>query len=153
MQPNQRGSFRESSDGFTLIELLIVIVILGILSGIVVFAVASLSGTSAQAACKADYKSVEVAVESYKSQEGLYPTAGSHGVTGTDGVAALLVKDTTVTPNLGPWLRDQPTNGHHYRIEVSTDGNGTVQVYKWDGSATIPSSGTGTVADCSSVTS
>ncbi len=60
--------------GFTLIELLIVIVILGILAAIVVFAVQNLSSSSAKASCGSDFKTVETAVEAYKSQMGNYPS-------------------------------------------------------------------------------
>ena len=63
--------------GFTLIELLIVIVILGILAAIVVFAVQNLSSTSAQASCKSDYKTVETGVEAYKAQMGNYPSGSA----------------------------------------------------------------------------
>ncbi len=63
----------ESEGGFTLIELLIVIVILGILAAIVVFAVQNLSGQSSQAACGSDYKTVETAAEGYKAQIGVLP--------------------------------------------------------------------------------
>lgn len=150
MTPRIRFSNRHDDNGFTLIELLVVVVILGVLAGIVVFAVGGLTSESVQAACKSDYKSVEVAVETFKAQEGIYPTAGSNGITGTDAVPGLMVADTTVTPTVGPWLRDQPTNGLHYRIEASTDGSGTVQVYTYNGTATIPaSSPTHTAADCS----
>ena len=50
-------------EGFTLIELLIVVVILGVLSGVVVFAVGAFNNDGVLAACKADKKSVEVAAE------------------------------------------------------------------------------------------
>jgi len=62
-----------ADQGFTLIELLIVIVILGVLSGIVVFAVAAFNGNGKSAACKADKKNVEVAVEAYYAKTGAYP--------------------------------------------------------------------------------
>jgi general secretion pathway protein G len=52
-------------DGFTLIELLIVIVVLGILAAVVVFALGGVAGQSKAAACNADAKSVETAVEAY----------------------------------------------------------------------------------------
>ena len=44
---------RENESGFTLIELLIVIVILGVLSGIVVFSVSGITNRGNKAACKA----------------------------------------------------------------------------------------------------
>jgi len=61
-------SARENESGFTLIELLIVIVILGVLSGIVVFSVAGITNNSAVVACKADLNIVSVASEAYYAQ-------------------------------------------------------------------------------------
>lgn len=55
-------------DGFTLIELLIVIVILGVLAGIVVFAVGTARGDSIKSACKADIKTVNTAAEAFKAK-------------------------------------------------------------------------------------
>lgn len=65
---------RENESGFTLIELLIVIVILGVLSGIVVFSVSGITDNSAKAACKADVNIVQVASEAYYAQKGIYAT-------------------------------------------------------------------------------
>lgn len=65
---------RKNESGFTLIELLIVIVILGVLAGIVVFAVGAFNNNGKQAACKADVKSVEIASEAYYAKVHSYPT-------------------------------------------------------------------------------
>lgn len=62
-----------SDEGFTLIELLIVVVVLGILAAIVVFALGNQTSEAAKAACKADAKSVEVAVEVFRAKTGAYP--------------------------------------------------------------------------------
>lgn len=62
-------------DGFTLIELLIVIVILGVLAGIVVFAVGNARGDSVTASCKADIKTVNTAAEAFKAKNGSYPSS------------------------------------------------------------------------------
>ena len=59
--------------GFTLIELLIVIVILGILAAIVVFAVGGITDRGTLSACKADKKSIEVAIEAQFAQNATYP--------------------------------------------------------------------------------
>ena len=68
---------RKNESGFTLIELLIVIVILGVLAGIVVFAVGAITDTGKSAACKADVKNVEIASEAYYAQYHAYaPTIG-----------------------------------------------------------------------------
>lgn len=77
--------------GFTLIELLIVIVILGILAGIVVFAVGNSKQEATDSACKANQKTVSTAAEAYKAKNGDYPasltTSGflkdTAGLTGT----------------------------------------------------------------------
>ncbi len=70
-------------DGFTLIELLIVIVILGILAGIVVFAVNGITDRGVVAACKADVETVTVASEANYAQQGAYAadmaTLQTHG--------------------------------------------------------------------------
>jgi len=64
---------KSNDEGFTLIELLIVIVILGILAAVVVFAVGGITDKGQTSACKADKKTYEVAVEAYYAQEGAYP--------------------------------------------------------------------------------
>jgi prepilin-type N-terminal cleavage/methylation domain-containing protein len=90
---------RKADDGFTLVELLIVIVVLGILAGIVVFGVANFKGQADTAACKANVKTVQVAIDAYSATNPGFPTldelvAGNYiktkpaGVTITNGVAS-----------------------------------------------------------------
>jgi general secretion pathway protein G len=104
---------RQEESGFTLIELLIVIVILGVLAGIVVFAVGGITDRGNVAACKSDLKTYEVASEAYyaKSKPTAYApnaqalvddgllrelhTAGANGYTITYNSA-----DGSVTSNL-----------------------------------------------------
>jgi len=164
---------RELGDegGFTLIELLIVIVILGILAAIVVFAVQNLTSQSATAACGSDYKTVETAAETFKAQVGHYPQVGDNAVSGPgsttpvtlaasdpgtttaadDGVYALFATQTGVDGStVGPWLKDVPSNGNLYAIALSvgtstSTGGGVVTVYSLK-------SGTPTaVASCSAL--
>ena len=155
----ERRDERGDEGGFTLIELLIVIVILGILAAIVVFAVQNLTGSSAKAACSADMKSVETAAEAFKAQTGAYPggtyfsgatvtaVADPTGYTspaGLNGVDYLLqTTDTVGTPgaSVGPWLKDAPVNNGHYEVTLSTDGKGTLALYKSDGSAVLANCG------------
>jgi general secretion pathway protein G len=65
---------RKSSDedGFTLIELLIVIVILGILAAIVVFAIGGTRKDSVASSCKTNFKSVELSAEAVYTKGGKY---------------------------------------------------------------------------------
>jgi general secretion pathway protein G len=88
--------------GFTLIELLIVIVVLGILAAVVIFALSGVTQSSAQSACNADAKSVEVAVEAYNNQKGTWP-GDSTSLTST-------------------YLRQWPSNGTHYAIGIDASG-------------------------------
>ncbi|HZT64511.1 MAG TPA: prepilin-type N-terminal cleavage/methylation domain-containing protein [Acidimicrobiales bacterium] len=100
---------RSEESGFTLIELLIVIIILAILAAIVIFAVGSTGKNSAAAACKADAKSIETALEAYKAQNNsTYPTA--------------MGQLTSSVANGAPYLREIPGSSH-YTIGIDTNGN------------------------------
>lgn len=120
---------RENESGFTLIELLIVIIILGILAAIVVFAVGGITDRGNTAACKSDFKSVEIA------QEAKFAQTGSYSGDGTMSVANV----ATLTPN---YLKEAPSST---KYTIATNNTGAVQVWKADGSAVL---GTGTTAAC-----
>jgi general secretion pathway protein G len=118
----QRREELGDEGGFTLIELLIVIVILGILAAIVVFAVQNLTGQSATAACQSEYKTVETALESYKAQVGSYPA---------DFSALTQTSATSIGGgSVGPWLKDSvPTNNtDNPNYYFSLDGSGNIIV-------------------------
>ncbi|MBM7865099.1 type II secretion system protein [Lentzea nigeriaca] len=86
-----------TEDGFTLIELLIVIVILGVLAGVTVFAVQAFNKEGQTAACKADKKNVEVAAEAYLAKNG----------TKAADIAALVAAN---------YLKELPSTGNGYTI-------------------------------------
>jgi len=67
----------KGDEGFTLIELLIVIIILGILAAIVVFAVGNTRNEAVANTCKTDIKSVQLSAEAVKTHEGAYPTTAN----------------------------------------------------------------------------
>lgn len=60
--------------GFTLVELLIVIVILGILATVTVFAVRGITDNAQTNACETDEKIVNTALEAFFADNGDYPT-------------------------------------------------------------------------------
>jgi prepilin-type N-terminal cleavage/methylation domain-containing protein len=69
------NTHKNQDKGFTLVELLIVIVILGILATVTVFAVRGITTQGKTTACAADKKTIEVAAESYMAQNGSYPAS------------------------------------------------------------------------------
>jgi prepilin-type N-terminal cleavage/methylation domain-containing protein len=63
--------------GFTLVEVLIVIVILGILATVTVFAVTGITDKGKTGACQTDAKTIQTAEEAYSANNGAYTAAQS----------------------------------------------------------------------------
>ena len=61
---------KNQDKGFTLVELLIVIVILGILATVTVFAVRGITDKGEENACAVEKRTIETAAEAYYAQEG-----------------------------------------------------------------------------------
>ncbi|HZQ27730.1 MAG TPA: prepilin-type N-terminal cleavage/methylation domain-containing protein [Acidimicrobiales bacterium] len=72
---NRKLRRERTDEGFTLIELLIVVIILGILASIVVFAVGATRKDSVASSCKTDAKSIELSIEAVHTKTGAYPAA------------------------------------------------------------------------------
>jgi prepilin-type N-terminal cleavage/methylation domain-containing protein len=62
----------KQNKGFTLVELLIVIVILGILATVTVFAVTGITNKGKTSACQSDAKTIQTAEEAYSANNGAY---------------------------------------------------------------------------------
>ena len=110
----RRSRAEGDEQGFTLIELLIVILVLGILAAIVIFALGGVTGQSASAACQTDARSVQTAIAAYEASATYNPANPPTG---------------GATGNLVPtYLESWPNNASHYTISIQT-ANGVSSVY------------------------
>ena len=73
MTPPRRHRSTRPRPGFTLVELLVVIVIIGILMGLLIPAIAAVRTTIAVGAVQSDLNNLDSAVEAYRSKYGEYP--------------------------------------------------------------------------------
>ncbi len=92
---NEIVETQKTERGFTLVELLIVIVILGILATVTVFAVRGIADKGQESACAADQKVLEVAVETYYANGGAAGSATEPGL-----VTAELIRGVSSTYNI-----------------------------------------------------
>jgi type II secretory pathway pseudopilin PulG len=112
---------RRNEEGFTLIELLIVI--LGILSAIVVFAVSSVNDRGNNSACKANISTFDVAVEAYNARNGVYPATFNDLLTPTAFVKSLPQSSALQAGNLA--LDITPSGGKAYTLTYNP-GTGSI---------------------------
>jgi prepilin-type N-terminal cleavage/methylation domain-containing protein len=87
--------------GFTLIELLVVIVILGILAGVVVFAVSGINDKGEKAACQTDTRTLRTAMEANFASKGSYPTPTPAVANGDTAAGATAKVDEAVLVSNG----------------------------------------------------
>jgi prepilin-type N-terminal cleavage/methylation domain-containing protein len=99
---------------FTLIELLVVISIIAILTGIMVVGLNSIRYKGFDATRLSDLHNLEIALETYKSVNGVYPDAGTQGtanyVTGLDPFIS-----NSKLP-IDPQKKHDGTNGYVYTV-------------------------------------
>ena len=138
----RRSASENGESGFTLIELLIVIVVLGILAAIVVFALSGVTGQSSAAACQSDAKTVGIGVAALQA-ENPTTTPATSAIWKTDLLGATLQG--------APFLQSWPTpSGGTYTVSVAigadlgagvTTQDGVVAIPGVTGNAVVPSAG------------
>jgi prepilin-type N-terminal cleavage/methylation domain-containing protein len=99
--------------GFTLVELLVVIVILGILAAVVVFAVGGITGKGNSSACKIEVRTVNTATQAFLAESTANPPAYPAGpvasLAGQLIAANLLPAGSNLTSSAGPANAYVPT--------------------------------------------
>ena len=139
----ERIQAKRNEEGFTLIELLIVIIVLGILAAIVVFAVASTRKDSVASSCKTDVKSIELSAEAINTKSGSYPAHtgtnpnlwNSKNNTTADGTNLL---GYSGTPNNGGLLKAWPSTGNYF---LQYEGGSVNKVHVFPKTATEAADG------------
>jgi prepilin-type N-terminal cleavage/methylation domain-containing protein len=109
-----RRAAGEIDGGFTLIEILIVIVVLGILAAVVIYALGGVTSKSATASCVADGATISIALAAFNAKN---PT-----VLGKSSSNALttsqMENDLTATALGGPFVESWPSNLPHYAYQL-----------------------------------
>src|SRR4051795_8580622 len=118
---------KRSGQGFTLIELLIVIIVLGILAAIVVFAVGRTRHDSAVGSCKHDVRSVQTSAEAINIKTGAYPDSPDTMMLGSPGNGNLLKEWPTSDAYGIDW------NGSQVEVYESTDPSAAFTGEGFDG--------------------
>ncbi|MBN8486835.1 MAG: type II secretion system major pseudopilin GspG [Burkholderiales bacterium] len=96
--PTDRGQGRRAPDGFTLLELLVVVLIIGLLTGIVGPRLMGQIGRSEMTAARAQIDAFDKAVQSYRLDMGHFPTTDQ-------GLQALISAPGSDHRWRGPYLK------------------------------------------------
>jgi general secretion pathway protein G len=107
--------------GFTLVELLIVIVILGILATVTVFAVRGITQNAQENSCEVEGRTIATAIEAYYADNNVAPSDSDDG--GWAELEGTYLKETT------PPLSDRwDFTGGATDAEATVTGKGTCAV-------------------------
>lgn len=128
---NQRYAV-QGERGFTLVELLVVILILGIVSGMTVLAVGGARRTSTVQACTTDWQSFDSAIKAYGTDH-LVPSSGAPDYSGLATNPLQLLVDGHYLTNIAvsdPLRYSQAVtitpDGSGYEIRISNAQGGNV---------------------------
>lgn len=116
---------RQNQEGFTLVELLVVIVILGILAAIVVFAVGGITDKGTSSAQKTDVAVLQSAEEAVFAQTGYYVSQtnlkDNAYIRSISSNATVCLKDTidttTKTPSIGGVTQTFTKSSSNYEVK------------------------------------
>jgi prepilin-type N-terminal cleavage/methylation domain-containing protein len=111
----------ETEAGFTMLELLIIIAILGILAATIIFSLSGLTVSAAQASCKSDATSVEVAVQAFHENPNNTAAANQFPTSPAQ------LTDPASDNFGGPYLHSWP-DGTNYTITLDATNRGQVDV-------------------------
>lgn len=109
----QRSAAALDESGYGLVGSFEIIVILGILAVVVIFAVGWFGAQNVQNSCNTDAQTVQKGVGDYQTEHGTYPTGASEAALEAELVPA--------------FIQSWPSNGSHYAITL-TSGTGVVMV-------------------------
>jgi general secretion pathway protein G len=148
----QRLRQMRNEEGFTLIELLIVIIVLGILAAIVVFAVSGTRGDAVASRCKTDIKAVELSAEAVYAKQGSYPVGTIDDTTENTATAAIenALLDGFLVSGVknGALLKSWPDSSDVRLVYTGTASTATLQVQKKNSSGTWTNTASTGVAGC-----